>query len=394
MALTGAEAAAEAMRQIEPGVVPVYPITPQTPIIEKFAKFAAGGRVKSEVITAESEHSVMSAAIGAAAAGVRSMTATSSQGLAYMFEMLYVASGLRLPIVMNVASRALSAPINIHCDHSDVMGVRDSGWIQLFCETAQEVYDHTILAVKLAENEKVYLPAMVAQDGFFTSHTLEGIETLTDEQVKDFVGKYRYPISLLREKDPITLGSLVLPDRYFEIKMEQEKAMRSALEVFLQTAQQLSELTQRKYSPVETFQVDAETEAVIIVMGSAAGTTKAVAKRFSQKSGQKVGVIKICLFRPFPYDELGDIIKDIKNVAVLDRSFSFGSTPPLYQETVQTIHQFGRAPEQQIQSCVYGLGGRDLREEDVKNVYENILAGNYTEEPGLLNCETKPIQGG
>jgi pyruvate ferredoxin oxidoreductase alpha subunit len=366
--------------------VPIYPITPQTPIIEKFAKFAASGKVKSEIITTESEHSAMSASIGAAASGVRSMTATSSQGLAYMFEMLYVASGMRLPIVMNVASRALSAPINIHCDHADVMGVRDSGWIQIFCETAQEVYDHTLLALKLAENEKVYLPAMVAQDGFFTSHTLEGMEILTDEQVKDFVGEYPYPISLLQEKDPITLGSLVLPDRYFEIKLEQEKAIQQALEVFPQVAEQLAELTCRKYSPVETFQVDAETEAVIVVMGSAAGTAKAVARRFSQ-NGQKVGVVKVCLFRPFPYDQLGEIIKDIKNIAVLDRALSFGSSPPLYMEVAQTVHQFGLAPGQQIQSCVYGLGGRDLREKNVKQIYQEILGDKYTDQIKYLNCE-------
>jgi len=388
-AMTGAEAAAEAMRQIEPGVVPVYPITPQTPIVENFALAQAVGKVKTEIITAESEHSVMSAAIGAAAAGTRTMTATSSAGLALMYEILGVASGMRLPIVMNVANRAISAPLNIHCDHSDTIGVRDSGWIQIFCETAQEVYDSTVLAVKLAEHAEVLLPVMVNQDGFITSHLLENTEILPDAAVKSFVGDYRYPYSLFSQDKAVTLGALMLPDSLFETKVAQAEAMQKAGEVYGKVAGELEKITQRKQPKFELFQVDKNTEAVIVTMSSAAGTAKAVAKRLAKK-GQKVGVIKIKLFRPFPREELAAVLQNlpdrqagITKVAVLDRAFSFGSGPALYSEIVQTLHQ--AKANNNVQSYIFGIGGRDLREVDVKQVYSELLGNNLSQETKYLN---------
>jgi len=391
-ALTGAEAAAEAMRQIKPGVVPVYPITPQTPIIEEFANYVAKGEIKTEMITAESEHSVMSAAIGSAAAGSRTMTATSSQGLALMYEMLYIASGMRFPIVMNVANRAVSSPINIHCDHSDSMGVRDCGWIQIYSETAQEVYDHNLLAVRLAEHPDIMLPAMVMQDGFFTSHLLEKMEILSDGVVENFVGDYQYPYSLFSgsgrdAKSCVSaFGALMLPDYFFETKLAEHRAFEKARKVYKEIALELEKITKRSHSEIELYNISEKTEGIIITMSSAAGTVKEVVDRLNEK-GKPVGMIKIRLFRPFPYAELGAVIKNITNIAVLDRTFSFGSVPPLYAEVIQSLRvgAIHESPLQKIQSCVFGLGGRDLREKDVEEVYENILAENYTEESNFLN---------
>jgi len=393
LALTGAEAAAEAMRQIEPGVVPVYPITPQTPIIEKFAAYAASGKVKSEIITAESEHSVLSAAIGAAAAGSRSMTATSSVGLALMYEILGIASGMRLPIVMNVANRALSSPINIHCDHSDSMGVRDCGWAQIYSESAQEVYDHTILAVRLAEHQKVMLPVIVAEDGFVTSHLLERVEILSDNQVKKFVGEYGYPNSFFAEGKNLTCGSLMLPSHYFETKVSQLKGMENARKAYKEVADELESISGRSYREVELFQIDKDTEGIIITMSSAAGTAKEVARKLYNK-GHKVGVVKVRLFRPFPYEELGAVIKNVANIAVLDRALSCGSVPPLYSEVIQTLFvktRYGAfLPEDKnIQSYVFGLGGRDLREKDVKDVYADILTNKFSNESKFINLNPR-----
>ncbi|MFH1182756.1 MAG: pyruvate ferredoxin oxidoreductase [Candidatus Moraniibacteriota bacterium] len=399
-ALTGAEAAAEAMRQIEPGVVPVYPITPQTPIIEEFANYVAAGNVKTEIITTESEHSAMSAAIGAAAAGSRTMTATSSVGLALMYEMLNIASGMRLPIVMNVANRALSSPINIHCDHSDTMGVRDSGWIQVYCETAQEVYDYNILAVRLAEHSDILLPTMVMQDGFVTSHLLERMEIIPNDDVKKFVGDYKYPNSLLGDKTGLTFGALMLPEYFFEAKVAQHQAFEKSKQVYKEIASELEKITGRNYAEIELYGVDEKTEGVIITMSSAAGTAKEVARRINKKGG-KVGVVKIRLFRPFPYAELGAVIKNITNIAVLDRTFSFGSFPPLYSEVIQTLNIMngsrlpvsehgagsGRDDNKLVQSYVFGLGGRDLREKDIKEVYADILGNKFTPEIKFLNLK-------
>lgn len=402
-AMTGAEAAAEAMRQIEPGVVPVYPITPQTPIIEEFANYAAAGDIKTEIITTESEHSAMSAAIGAATAGSRTMTATSSVGLALMYEMLNIASGMRLPIVMNVANRALSSPINIHCDHSDTMGVRDCGWIQMYCETAQEVYDYNLLAIRLAEHSEVILPAMVMQDGFVTSHLLEKIETLPDDIVKKFVGEYGYPNSLLGDSEGLTFGALMLPEYFFETKEAQYQAIGKAKTVYKEIAQELESITKRNYSEIELYAVDEKTEGVIITMSSASGTAKEVARRINKKGG-KVGVIKVRLFRPFPYAELGEVIKNIKKVAVLDRTFSFGSYPPLYTEVIQTLFKINRSfdssslpvrqagglaqdDNQKVQSYIFGLGGRNLREDDIKEVFTDLQNNNFSTASKFLNLE-------
>lgn len=371
---TGAEASSEAMRQINPDVVPVYPITPQTPIAQKFADFVADGAVDSEMIRVESEHSAMSASVGASAAGGRAMTATSSAGLALMWEVLGVASGSRLPIVMNVVNRALSAPINIHCDHADSMGARDHAWIQIYSETGQEAYENTLLAVRLAES--VSLPVMVMQDGFITSHAVENFRIWDDKAVKKFVGKRKPDKWLLNIDDPVTMGPLQLFDYYFETKYQQETAMQQAKKDYLKIGRELSKITKNTYKYFEEYKTR-DAKAVIVALSSTAGTAKAVVDKM-RKSGKKVGLIKPILFRPFPYNELAKALSKQKAVAVLDRSASFGANPPLYSEILNTLYPLKKKPK--LQSYIFGLGGRDILESDIEQVFNEMLKGKTTEQ--------------
>lgn len=374
IALTGGAAAAEALKQIEPDVMAVYPITPQTTIIEAYAKFHADGEVNTEIIQAESEHSAISACVGASAAGARTTTATSSQGLALMNEILYIASGMRLPILMIVSARALSAPINIHGDHSDVMGARDAGWIQIFSENAQEVYDNTIIGMKLAE--KAGLPVMVIMDGFNTSHSVENLEILDKEQVQKFIGEYNPEKSLLNIEDPVTFGSLALQNSYFEFKVDQEKAMMGAKEIYLEIAKEFSELTGRNKNYFEVYDLD-DAEQVIVLAGSTAGTAKDVIDNLRQK-GQKVGLLKINLFRPFPKEEIISALKNAKSIAVMERAISSGTYSPFYQDIVSGFYQTDNKP--QLQQYIYSLGGRDIFQKDIEKVFEELIAGDMNNE--------------
>ncbi|MFH0752774.1 MAG: pyruvate ferredoxin oxidoreductase [archaeon] len=379
-ALTGAHAVAEAMRQINPEVVPCYPITPQTPIVEKYAQFIADGIVDTEIIRVESEHSAMSATVGASAAGARAMTATSSAGLALMFEILGVASGLRLPIVMPVVNRALSAPINIHCDHSDTMGCRDQGWIQIYCENAQEAYDYTLLSLKLAEHPAVLLPAMVMQDGFITSHGVEGVDILDDKSAKKFIGSYNPKHSLLDFNKPVTYGPLQLQDSYFETKIQQAEAMGSALRVFQKICNELTKVTKRKYGYFEKYKLN-DADCAIITMSSTAGTTKAAVDNL-RKEGKKVGLLKINLYRPFPYKEVAAELKKLKTIAVLDRAYSYGADAPLFNDVKNSLFDLAKKPK--MQSYVFGLGGRNISERDIEKVFKEILAGKTSDTIKLI----------
>ncbi|MCD6590588.1 MAG: pyruvate ferredoxin oxidoreductase [Candidatus Aenigmarchaeota archaeon] len=372
--LTGAYAAAEAMRQINPDVVAAYPITPQTPIVERFAQFVADGIVDTEMIRVESEHSAMSACVGASAAGARVMTATSSAGLALMWEVLGVASGLRLPIVMNIANRALSAPINIHCDHSDSMGARDLSWIQIYSENAQEVYEHNLLAIRLAEHKDVLLPVMVCQDGFITSHGVENVGIFPDDIVRNFVGEYEPEKFLLNINDPVTFGPLELTDYYFETKRQQEEAMDKARKIFLEIGKELSRITGREYGYFEAYETK-DADVIIVVMNSTAGTAKVVVDRM-RADGKKVGVLKIRLFRPFPYEEIADVLKNAKVIGVLDRSMSFGANAPIYSEIKNSLYDSERKPK--LQSYIFGLGGREIYERDIEKVFEELLEGKVS----------------
>ncbi|MCK5490339.1 MAG: pyruvate ferredoxin oxidoreductase [Candidatus Pacebacteria bacterium] len=368
-ALSGGQAVAVAMRQINPDLVAAYPITPQTPIIETFAQFVADGKVDTELIDVESEHSALSAVVGASAAGGRAMTATSSQGLALMAEIVYIASGSRLPIVMAISNRALSAPINIHCDHSDSMFLRDAGWIQIYSEDAQEAYDNMLIALKVAENKKVLTPAMVMQDGFITSHNIQNVQILDDKVVKKFVGKYEAEFPLLNMKKPITVGPLDLFDYFFEHKYQQAEAMENSKKIIKQVDKEFYKLTKRKYDFVENYKTS-DAEHIIVALSSTCGTIKIVVDKL-RKEGKKVGLLKIRVMRPFPNEEIIKSLTRAKSVAVLDRSMSFGNFSPVFTEVKSALYGLNKKPS--LYNYVYGIGGRNIGISDIEKVFNNLI---------------------
>ena len=366
--LTGGEAVAHAMRQIDPDVVPVYPITPQTPIIQGFAKFAADGKAHGELVDVESEHSAMSAAIGSALAGARTMTATSSQGLALMAEVVYIAAAMRAPIVMAVGNRALSGPINIHCDHSDSMLIRDSGVVQLFAENAQEAYDLTVLGPRLAEHPDVLLPVLVCLDGFTITHSAEPVELLADADVTRFVGAYEIPNPLLDTAQPTTQGPFAMPDYYFELRRQQIAALEAVLDALPALALDFEQLSGRRYGTVESYRLDGA-KRVLVALGSSAGTIKDVVDEL-REAGDPVGLLKIVSFRPFPQALVAELLHDVESVIVLDRAASPGGAAPLRAEVAATL------AGNRVDGHVYGLGGRDLHPEDVRDIFDG-RAGAY-----------------
>lgn len=368
--LTGDEVAAYAMKQIEPDVVAAYPITPQTEIVMNFSQYVADGKVSTEMIPVESEHSAMSACVGAAASGARTMTATSANGLALMWEILYIAASTRLPIVMPVVNRALSAPINIHCDHSDSMGARDSGWIQIYCENAQEVYESIIMAVKIAEHPDVQLPVMVCQDGFITSHAVEGVELFDDKVVKDFIGEYKLRFSLLDIDKPSTVGPLDLQDFYFEHKRQQSEAIDKALKIIPKVFSEFEKTFGKRHNFVDEYKLD-DAEVAVCALSSTAGTTKDVVDDFREK-GLKIGLLKPRFLRPFPREVIVKSLSHLKAIAVLDRSESFsGQGGPLFSEIKAALYEEKKRPF--VVNYIYGLGGRDVFKENIEKVYTEIL---------------------
>ena len=367
--LTGDEAVAYAVKQCNVDVVAAYPITPQTIMVEAFSEYVHNGEVNTEFVCVESEHSAMSACVGASLTGARVFTATASQGLALMHEILYIASGLRCPIVMGVANRALSAPINIHNDHSDMMGSRDCGWIQIYAENSQEAYDWVIQAFKIAEDPRVLLPASVNLDGFILSHSMEGVEVLEDEEVSKFLPP-RKPVITIDPTKPVTVGALCLPDYYFEVKFQQIQALKEAYKVIREVNKEYEVLTGRKYGLLETYAIE-DAEAAIVCLGSTAGTAKAVAKEL-RKNGKKVGVIKPWIYRPFPEEDLIKAVGDVKALAVLDRACSFGAPfNALCNDVIGTLYRHGK--NLNVFNCLYGLGGRDMTPNDLKSIFNEAL---------------------
>ena len=368
--LSGNEAAATAMKQINPDVVAAFPITPSTEIPQYFSTFVANGTVDTEFVAVESEHSAMSACIGAEAAGSRAMTATSANGLSLMWEMIYIASSLRLPIVLSLVNRAVSGPLNIHNDHSDAMGVRDSGWIMLFSENNQEAYDNTLMAHRIAEHKDVRLPLMVCQDGFITSHSIENIELEEDEKVKEFVGKYEPEHYLLNQNEPIAVGPLDVQTYLFEHKVQQADAMRNAKKVILEVSKDFEKMTGRKYGLFEEYKLD-DAEVAIVCMNSTAGTTKFVVDSLREK-GIKAGLLKIRVYRPFPGEEVAKALSHLKAVAVLDKSDSLNGIGGALFEDV-TSSMFVNQVQVPTVNYVYGIGGRDTKADDIEKVYEDLL---------------------
>jgi len=369
LGLTGDGAVAYAVKQCNVDVVAAYPITPQTLIVEEFSEYVHNGEVHTEFVCVESEHSAMSACVGASLTGARVFTATASQGLALMHEILYIASSLRCPIVMGVVNRTLSAPINIHCDHSDMMGSRDCGWIQIYVENAQEAYDWVLQAFRIAENPEVLLPVTVNLDGFILSHSLEGVKVLDDVEVDKFV-LTRKPVFTVDPDKPITVGALCFTDFFFETKRQHVEAMNNSPRTISKVNEEFAELTGRRYDFIETYGMD-DAEAAILCLGSTAGTAKAVA-RSMRDQGKKVGVIKPWVYRPFPDEQIVKMIENLKALAVLDRACSIGAPyGPLCSDVAAALYREGI--KLGMFNVIYGLGGRDMTPFDIEAIFNETL---------------------
>ena len=368
--LSGNEAVAIAMRQINPDVMGAFPITPSTEIPQYFSSYVANGEVDTEFVAVESEHSAMSTCIGAQAAGARAVTATSSCGMALMWELLYVAASDRLPITMALVNRALTGPININNDHSDSMGARDTGWIQLYSENNQEAYDNFLMAMPIGEHPAVQLPVMVCQDGFITSHAVENMELLEDEKVKEFVGEYQPENYLLKKDGTLAIGPYGISAYYMDFKMQQVEAMKQAKPVILEVAKRFEEMTGRSYGFFEEYEM-ADAEAALVIIGSSAGTAKAAVDQM-RKEGKKVGLIKLRVFRPFPMEELAAALSKVGVVAVMDKAEGFSNAGgPLFADVRSALYDLENRPK--AINYVYGLGGRDIKTTDFEAIYEELF---------------------
>lgn len=367
--MSGNEAVAYAIRQINPDVMPAFPITPSTEIPQMVSTYIANGDIDTEFIPVESEHSAMSAAIGSEAAGARTLTATSSAGLAYMWEELLLAASNRMPIALALVNRTLSGPININCDHSDGMGARDTGWIQIYAENNQEAYDNFIQAYPIAEHAGVHLPIMICQDGFITSHAVENIELLEDEDVKGFVGEYEPEEFLLNPGNPIAVGPYSVTNYVMEAKKNQALALEGSKEVILKVAEEFEKVSGRKYGLFEEYRTE-DADYIMLIMGSAAGTAKQAVDDLREK-GKKVGVVKLRVFRPFPADELANGLKNAKAVAIMDRTESYnGNGGPLGSEVTAGLYRNKIMLE--TVNYIYGLGGRDFTVQEVYDIFAQL----------------------
>ena len=365
--LSGNEAIAYAMKQINPDVMGAFPITPSTEIPQYFSAYVDNGEVDTEFIAVESEHSAMSTCIGAEAAGCRAVSATSSCGLCYMTEMLYVAASDRLPITLAVSCRALSGPININNDHSDAMGVRDTGWLMLFAETNQEAYDNYLQAMRIGE--AVGLPIMICQDGFITSHAIENIELVETDKVKKFVGEYKPDEYLLNKKNPMAVGAYATPAYYMEAKRLQAQAMIDAKDVIKKVGKEFGEMTGREYGLIEKYMMD-DAETAVIMIGSSAGTAKEAINELRAK-GEKVGLIKVRSFRPFPKEDIIEALRNVKAFAVMDKADSYNAVSgPMFADTCAAVYTSDIRPLGV--NFIYGLGGRDVRVESIKTVFAEL----------------------
>ena len=377
--LSGNEAVANAMRQINPDVMPAYPITPSTEIPQYFTSFVSNGQVDTVFIPVESEHSAMSACIGSEAAGARTITATSSCGLALMWEVLNVAASDRLPIAVALVCRALSGPININCDHSDAMGARNTGWIQLFAENNQEAYDNMVQAYRIAEHKDVMLPIMICQDGFITSHAVENIELLEDDVVKDFVGEYEPEHYLLKDDETMAIGPYAVTNYVMEARRAQLEGLKNAKQVTLDVAREFEKISGRSYGLFEEYRLE-DADYAMVIIGSAAGTAKDTVDLL-RNQGIKAGILKIRLFRPFPAEEIAEALKNVKFLAIMDRCEDFNTNcGPLGAEVRSALYNKGYHPAS-INYC-YGLGGRDVTVESLTSVFEDLFTIEKTGETG------------
>lgn len=393
LAMSGNEAVAYAVKQADVDVVAAYPITPQTIIVERFSEYVANGEVETAFICTESEHSALTACLTASLTGARTFTASASAGLALMHEMLFVTSGCRAPVVMAITNRALSAPLNIHGDHSDSMAQRDSGWIQLYVENVQEAYDTVIQAFRIAEDLRVLLPAMVCLDGFVLSHSAENLNVLPDEVVREFVGVRQFPLVLTHEGKmaplkldpdyPMTLGPIAFPNYYFEAKRQQVEAMKNALDVIRIVHDEYARLSGRSYGNglVEPYRLE-DAEIAVVCLGSTAGTVKTVVDELREE-GVKAGLLRIRAFRPLPVSDIRENLRKVKVVAVMDRCMSFGGFGgPVFHEVRHVLYDLDERPV--VVNYIYGLGGRDTGPTLIRRVYDDmqaILGEKRVEQP-------------
>lgn len=368
LAINGNNAVALAWKQIDPDVCAAYPITPQTVIVEAFSEYVASGDVSTEFVCVESEHSALSVCTSSCSAGARTFTATSSQGLAYMWEMLPIASSMRVPIVMAVANRAVSGPININNDHGDVMSARDTGWIQMFAENVQEAYDNAVMAPRIAEHPDIQLPVMTNLDGFVITHAVERMSPLSDEVVKNFVGEFKPYKPLLDHKNPISHGLMDGPNFYYEHKYQVVQAMEKAFKVIEDVFTEFAKISGREYKVVESYMCD-DADYVAVVLGSSYGTMKEAVDRLRDQ-GKKVGVCMPRIMRPWPSEYLAKILSGKKGIAVMDKHLSIGAYGPLYPEVVSTMSQYDKTPK--ITNYIYGLGGKDVRISEFMSVFEDM----------------------
>lgn len=367
---------------------PSFPITPSTEIPEYFSKYIADGKIISNLILVESEHSAMSAAIGSSLSSARTATATSSNGLAYMWEMLHIAASMRAPIIMELVCRSISGPLNIHNDHSDAMGMKDTGWIMLFSKNNQDVYDNTIIGTMIAENSNVLLPIAICQDGFITSHSIENIEILEDDEITKFVGKYNNNVNLLDKENPVTVGPLDLPTHLFEHKRLQVEALANAKKVFKKISEKYKKISGRKINMIDTYMVE-DAETVIIAIGSTAETIEEVVDR-RRKNGERVGVIAIRMFRPFPEEEIISALKNVKYIAVMDKVMDYSlNGGPLYKEIISAIYGMKEKNKDRdkekdkniiVSNYIYGIGGRDIGVDDIEGIFDDILDNSNNEK--------------
>jgi pyruvate ferredoxin oxidoreductase alpha subunit len=379
--LNGDEAVALAVKQADVDVVAAYPITPQTIIVEKLSEYVANGEVEIEYVCTESEHSAMAACLAASTTGARVFTATASAGLALMHEMLFVTSGCRAPVIMAVANRALSAPLNIHGDHSDAMAERDSGWIQLYAENAQEVYDSILQAFRIGEHLDVQLPVMVGLDGFTLSHTLENVQILSDDVARKFVATRQFPVVLTHEGKsvpykldphaPMTMGPVAMPNYYFEFKRQQEEAMGNSVKIIQEVHDEYGELTGRRYGDglLDRYSLE-DAETAIVCLGSTAGTIKTVVDEL-RAEGAKVGLLRIRTYRPFPAAGIVEALGKVKAIAVMDKSMSFGGHGgAVFHEVRHALYDASTRPY--VVNYVYGLGGRDTNPSQIRKICEDL----------------------
>lgn len=369
VALMGDEAVAYAVKQADVDVIAAYPITPQTIIVERLSKYVADGELEAAFVQTESEHSALSLCIGAALAGARTFTSTASLGLALMHEVLYIASSMRAPIVMAIANRALSSPLNIHCDHSDVMGAREAGWVLLFASNVQQVYDLTLMAYRIAEDHDVLLPVSINLDGFILTHSVEPLEVLEDEEVKRFIPRRPYPFEIDFER-PMAYGVMALPDTYMEFRRQLHEAMNRVLEVFSRSSREFSSISGRRYGATTSYYVE-DAEMVVVALGSTVETLRYVARRMRER-GAKVGVMGLTMYRPFPEKEIVEKLEKARCLAVLDRAYSYGGVGgPLYTDILAALYKHGE--EKIVANFVYGLGGRDLKLTDAEELFRKMV---------------------